>query len=288
MARTKPTVISTTKISKLKINAYAKVNLTLEVLGKRADGYHALRSIVAMISLHDEITLEKANETTSDTGYPDDLCVKAANLLQVGAKISVKKMIPVGGGLGGGSADAAAVLLGLNELYALGKTREELAALGAKIGSDIPSLVLGGFVLMEGRGEIVTRLVEFDEKPPLYMVLANPGVFCSTKEVYSACKPSLREDGEILYNIKKSLESGEIAKLASALMNDLESPAKALHPEIVKTMEALKAAGVEGVLMSGSGSTVFGLVPNECRGQEIAALMNKAGYRSECVHTIVR
>lgn len=256
------------------------------MLGKRADGYHALRSLVAMISLKDEITLEKADEATSDTGYPDDLCVKAAKLLKVGAKISVKKSIPVGGGLGGGSADAAAVLLGLNELYELKKTREELAELGSKIGSDIPSLVLGGFVVMEGRGEIVRRVKELDEKPPLYLVLVNPNVFCSTKEVYSNCKPSLREGGEILYNILTALEKGE--PIGALLMNDLEPPAKALHPEIVKAMECLSAAGCEGVLMSGSGSTVFGLVSSENKGREIASRMNRLGYWSECVHTIVR
>lgn len=270
----------------MKINAYAKVNLTLEVLGKRADGYHALRSLVAMISLHDEIEVEKASGVTSDTGYPDDLCIKAAKLLNVGAKISVKKSIPVGGGLGGGSADAAAVLLALNELYDLKKTREELAELGAKIGSDIPALVLGGFVIMEGRGEIVSRVKELDEKPPKYLVLVNPGVFCSTKEVYANCTPSLREGGEILYNILTHLKSGD--KISSNLMNDLEMPAKKLHPEIAQAMKELEEAGCEGVLMSGSGSTVFGLVSSENKGREIASRMNSKGYWSECVHTIVR
>lgn len=239
-----------------------------------------------MISLKDVITLEKAEEATSDSGFPDDLTVKAAKLLNVGAKISIEKSIPVGGGLGGGSADAAAVLLGLNELYGLGKTRKELAELGSRIGSDIPSLVLGGFVVMEGRGEIVRRVKELDEKPPLFLVLANPNVFCSTKEVYAACKPSLRNDGEILYNILNALRDEK--PIGSFLSNDLETPAKELHPEIAKAMDELRAAGCEGVLMSGSGSTVFGLVSSEKEGREIASRMSMLGYRSECVHTIVR
>ena len=127
----------------MKTEAYAKVNLTLEVLGERADGFHALRSLVVPITLSDTVTVERAETIETDTGYGEkDLCYKAAKALGVGAKISVVKRIPAGGGLGGGSADAAAVLRGLNDLYRLGRTPEELAEIGATFGSDIPALVL--------------------------------------------------------------------------------------------------------------------------------------------------
>ena len=152
------------------VEANAKVNFTLEVFGKRADGYHALRSVVMPISLSDTLDIEETDngEITSDTGYDDDLCVKAARILRssvsslpssIGAAIHVTKRIPAGGGLGGGSADAAAVLRALNELWKVGLSREELAEVGAQVGSDVPSLVMGCPVIMEGRGEKVTPLI---------------------------------------------------------------------------------------------------------------------------------
>ena len=277
----------------MKIEAFAKVNLTLEVFAKRADGYHALRSLVLPVSLSDTLEIEEAPDITSDTGYPDDLIVKAAKTLREsvpddgrvrGANIRVTKRIPAGGGLGGGSADAAATLVALNDLWALGLSREELAVIGARVGSDVPALVLGGPVVMEGRGEIVSRVPDVPASP-LNLVLANPGVFSSTKEVYSACRPRLPDEGGILYNIKTSLRSGDPEAIGAALMNDLQEPAVALHPEIGAALGALKAAGATGVLMSGSGSTVFGLVPNEERGREIAALLNAKGLRAWSVQS---
>jgi 4-diphosphocytidyl-2-C-methyl-D-erythritol kinase len=278
----------------VKAPAYAKVNLTLEVLGRRDDGYHALRSVVQPISLADELELTEADGISCDSGYEDDLCVKAARTLARvsgvtrGVRISVKKRIPVGGGLGGGSADAAAVLVALDEMWKLGKSRRELAEIGAAVGSDVPALVLGDTVLMEGRGEKVSQLAGDVAFPRLFMVLANPGVFCSTAGVFSACTPRLHGDGSILYNMTNALRSGDWRKVADATMNDLEVPASALHPEISAVLGALKAAGARGVSMSGSGSTVFGFVPDEARGREIAALMNAEGYWAESVHTIVR
>ena len=144
------------------VSANAKVNFTLEVFGKRADGYHALRSVVMPISLSDTLDIEVTDdgEITSDTGYDDDLCVKAARVLRnvrmfecsnvrtPGARIRVAKRIPAGGGLGGGSADAAAVLRALNELWKVGLSREELAEVGAQVGSDVPALVFNVPVIM--------------------------------------------------------------------------------------------------------------------------------------------
>lgn len=274
------------------VEAYAKINLTLEVFGKRSDGYHALRSVVMPISLADTLEIEVTDDGTiaSDTGYADDLCVRAAKVLrgaldvgpEVGARVRVTKRIPAGGGLGGGSADAAATLIAANELWGLGKSREELAEIGAQVGSDVPALVLGGPVLMEGRGEKVSRLgvghVTGDRSPGgLDLVLVNPGVFSSTPEVYRHCHPRLPSEGTIVYNMCQALERGDLKGIAAGLMNDLQEPAVKLHPEIRDALEALKAAGAEGVLMSGSGSTVFGLVSSESRGREMAAALAGKG-----------
>lgn len=286
----------------MRIEAYAKVNLTLEVFGRRSDGYHALRSVVMPISLADTLEIEATDDgtVTSDTSYADDLCVRAAKALRrasdarpgAGAKIRVTKRIPAGGGLGGGSADAAATLIAANELWKLGKSREELAEIGVQVGSDVPALVLGGPVLMEGRGEKVSRLGVGREtgdgilEGGLNLVLANPGVFSSTPEVYRNCRPRLPSDGAIVYNMCQALERGDLKGIAAGLVNDLQEPAVKLHPEIRDALEALMAAGAEGVLMSGSGSTVFGLVPTEARGREIAALLEAKGYWARSVHSV--
>lgn len=224
------------------VEAFAKVNLTLEVFGVRPDGFHELKSIVQPISLSDTLEIEKADDVSSDTGYGErDLIVRAARLLNVGARVKVTKRIPVGGGLGGGSADAAATLLALNELYALGKTPEELAALGAAIGSDIPALVLAQHyrqpILMEGRGEKVSILPNLPNLPN-FLLLLNPGINSSTAEVYKHCTARTTP--------------------ASSPVNDLEMPAVALYPEIGEALKVLRAAGAENVMMSGSGATVFG------------------------------
>ena len=284
------------------VEAYAKVNLTLEVLGRRTDGYHALRSLVVPISLSDTLDIDATDdgELTSDSPYPDDLCLKAARALRaaapggvaarLGARIHAVKRIPAGGGLGGGSADAAATLRALNGLWGLGMEREALAGIGATVGSDVPALVLGGAVLMEGRGELTTP---FPEMPVLHLVLANPGVFTSTKAVYDAwSRASAGEtaarppnSGEIWYNMRAALRSGDLKAIGAAMVNDLAAPAAGLHPEIAETMEALRLCGAEAVSMTGSGSTAFGLVPDEARGRETAALLEAKGLRAWSVRT---
>jgi len=277
----------------MKIEAYAKVNFTLEVFAKRVDGYHALRSVVVPTSLSDTIEVDEADSVSSDSGYPDDLCVKAARVLgefaasrgksAAGARIHVEKRIPAGGGLGGGSADAAAVLWALNEIWGLGAGPAELAEIGARVGSDVPALVLSracGPVVMEGRGEFVRPLFDSPTRPSplrLHLVMANPGVFSSTPEVFSRSTPRVTNDPGILYNIKTALASGELERISCATMNDLEAPAVDLHPEIAAAKSALSEAGALGATMSGSGSTVFGLVPDEARGRKIAALLGGMG-----------
>ena len=238
----------------MRLAAHAKVNLTLEVLGTRPDGYHELRSVVAEIPLHDDVELldAPAGEVTvkmegNGVDVPcvppeKNLAVCAAHALAAAAGVSrgvsirIVKRIPVGAGLGGGSADGAAVLNGLNELWGLKLPKDRLCAIGAEVGSDVPALVLGGVVLMEGRGERVTggpRLSRpFDDN----FVLRIPPVNVSTARVYA----EFREEDR------------------GRCRNDLQPAACRLYPAIAETIAEMEAEGLENVQMSGSGSAVFG------------------------------
>ena len=275
----------------MKLAAYAKINLTLEVFGIRADGFHGLRSIVMPVTLADELEVSEAEDFSSDTGYADDLCVKAARAFDPrrGARISVVKRIPAGGGLGGGSADAAAVLNALNQMRGRGKTAAELAEIGAHVGSDVPALVLGGPVLMEGRGEIVRSLRErLKDMNPLDLVLANPGVGVSTAAVFKLTPDRGESAAEnASERMIRALESGDRAEIAAAVMNDLTAPAIALEPKIGATLAALHEAGASGVTMSGSGTTVFGLAADADAARAIAAAMRERGYSAWAVETRV-
>ena len=285
------------------VEACAKVNFTLEVFGKRADGYHVLRSVVMPISLSDTLDIEVTDdgEITSDTGYDDDLCVKAARVLRnvrmfecsnarmPGARISVKKRIPTGGGLGGGSADAAAVLRALNELWKVGLSRGELAEVGAQVGSDVPALVFNAPVIMEGRGERVTPLIrsfEHSEHSNIHLVLVNPGVHSSTKEVYAACVPRSLDGENATARMVEALGSGNPKGIAAALMNDLQVPAVKQHPEIADVLVSLKTAGVIGAMMSGSGSSVFGIVRDAAAAERISSELNARGLQAWPVQTL--
>ena len=279
------------------VEAFAKVNFTLEVFGKRVDGYHALRSMVMPISPADTLDVEATDDglITSDTGYDDDLCVKAARVLRnvrmsecskvrmPGARIRVKKRIPAGGGLGGGSADAAAVLRALNEIWKVGRSREELAEIGAQVGSDVPALVMDCPVIMEGRGERILPL--FTSISSLHLVLVNPGVHSSTEEVYAACEARPLDGENLTAKMVAALQTGDLGQIAAALMNDLQLPAMKQHPEITDALVALRAAGVVGAMMSGSGSCVFGLVGNDAEARRIASELNARGYKAWPVQT---
>ena len=278
----------------MKTEAYAKVNFTLDVYGTRPDGYHALRSVVMPISLSDTLEIESTEDGSiaSDTGYDDDLCVKAARVLKssvsslpsyLGAVIRVTKRIPAGGGLGGGSADAAAVLRALNELWELELPLPELAEIGAQVGSDVPALVLGGAVLMEGRGERVQdlRLKTGD----LNLVLVNPGVASSTREVYAMCGAREKDASSPTDAMVAALKAGDFAQIVAATSNDLQAPAVKLHPEIADALTSLRTAGATGVTMSGSGSCVFGFVPDAATAERISADLNFRGLQSWPVQT---
>ena len=283
------------------IEAPAKINLTLEVLGKRPDGYHALRSVVVPVSLADTVTLSRtyAQVALSVTAEPGvslahigpverNLAVRTARLMQArykadaGARIHIHKRIPIGGGLGGGSADAAAVIRGLNGLWGLGLSRGEMMELGAELGSDIPALVHGGAVLMEGRGEYVTGLfqgVPAEACKGFWLVIANPGVACPTGEVFKRWKEGLTPDPRFLHNMRSFVRTGDAAAAADVLFNGLQEGVFAHYPEVAQAAARLEAAGCLGVLLSGSGASVFGLARDEAHGQEVLQRLGEGLWR---------
>ena len=260
---------------RLHLRASAKINLRLEIQGKRPDGYHSVRTWIYPISLWDEIVVEEAPEGIEviwEGGKPpplkDDLCWRAASLFFArkgggrGVKITLKKGIPIGAGLGGGSSDAASVLQAMNILYGGGFGREELMEMGASLGADVPFFLLGRGAVMGGVGEKPLLIL-----PPLkrWIVLVVPPLSLSTKEVYERWGLT-RSPGENRISLGPPPQS-----LEGFLRNDLEEVAEGLCPEILEIKEELQRVGAEGVLMTGSGPGVFGLFPSEeaaRRGQE--------------------
>ncbi|MBR4170736.1 MAG: 4-(cytidine 5'-diphospho)-2-C-methyl-D-erythritol kinase [Kiritimatiellae bacterium] len=286
------------------IEAHAKVNLTLEVLGVRPDGYHDLRSIVMPVSLSDTITLTRTPATfslalTTVNGISatqigpveKNLAMRAAQLMQSrynvqsGVRIRICKRIPIGGGMGGGSSDAAGVIRGLNELWGLRRPDEELAALGAELGSDVPALVLGGAVLMEGRGERVHRLALDGPVRGFDLVIANPGVHCSTPEIFSRWKSGLTTPPKMVQNMTFSIRASDVRRAAGLLYNDLEAAVFERYPTIARLSETLRLAGCLGVLLSGSGASVFGLVRDRAQGEEICRRLDADGVWNVLAHT---
>lgn len=289
-------------MSRKRLLARAKVNLTLEILGKRADGYHDLRSFVVPVSLADEIFLESSVDVSLDVctaadapvaiadlgALEDNLALRAARLVKArtgvekGVGLTLVKRIPAGAGLGGGSADAAAVLKGLSEFWRLGLSTTELMSLGAELGSDVPALVHGGAVIMEGRGERVTPI---SAKTEVDLVLAFPGIVVSTAKVYKHCVPQLTNGGQIVDNMHHAFLGGEPVQIAAALQNGLSVAAMALHPEIARVQEALGAAGALGVSMTGSGSCVFGVVDDEVQANQVVRRLAACGLAAVAVRT---
>lgn len=240
----------------MKVKAHAKINWTLEVLGKRPDGYHDLRSIVLPVALHDIVDLELADGMICETkgleipqeknlAYRAAIALREATGCAQGVHISIEKYVPSGAGLGGGSSDAAAVLNALNAMWNLNLPCDRLCEIAAGIGSDIPALVMGGPVLMEGRGEIVRRIDAEVLKGLGVGALPSadsievfcPGVFSSTPAVYGEFKAADCGLGP----------------------NDLQPAALRLYPEIADALAYLEGKGLKRVTMSGSGSAVYGV-----------------------------
>ena len=252
--------------------AYAKINLGLDVVGKRSDGYHLLRMVMQTLSLHDTVTVRVSErgsgiKTVTDSDLiPDDrhnLAFRAAGLLaekyhiDQGIEIDIKKKIPVAAGLAGGSSDAAAVLRAVNRLFDLGLDLTELKELGLSLGADVPYCIEGGTRLSEGIGEILTPVVP--ELKDIGVLLIKPGRGASTKEVYEAFDTLENAEHPDTDGIIGAIRSGDIPALGKLLGNVLEAVTVRKVPEINGIKDFLRSNGVTGVLMSGSGPTVFAI-----------------------------
>jgi 4-diphosphocytidyl-2-C-methyl-D-erythritol kinase len=249
------------------IPAYAKVNLTLAVLGKRADGYHNISSVMQVISLHDTLRLtpNRSGQITihSDSptlNTPDNLALRAALALRevagdaaLGVEIELRKAIPSPGGLGGGSSDAASVLLVLNALWEMRLSQERLTQIAATLGSDVPYFLTGGTALIGGRGEQVAPL---PDAQPLWLVLARPPVSVSTAAVYRALAPVDYATSDDTEAVVQAIQRGDPLPL-DRLSNSLEAPVLSDYPEIATACEAVLTAGAPFVRMSGSGPTLY-------------------------------
>lgn len=262
------------------VKAFAKINLGLDVLGKRDDGYHEVRMIMQSIGLCDEVSLEALEEDEislslagAGPDVPEDernIMYKAAALLKEhcglrkGVSIKAVKHIPSQAGLGGGSADAAAVLKGMNSLFELGLDEKELRELGVRLGADVPFCVMEGTALAEGIGEILTPL---KKAPHLYVLLAKPSEGVATGGIYKAIDESgLMEDEDgrahrrgCIDGLIRACDAGDVRELCSDLINIFEPVTEARQPLIAELRRRMLELGALGALMSGSGPTVYGL-----------------------------
>lgn len=264
----------------IRVLAPAKVNLFLAVKGRRPDGSHELETIFQAIDLADVIELEllpsEIRLTSDRPGLPageGNLCWRAAALLrekagtQKGATIRLRKEIPVGAGLGGGSSDAAAALVGLNRLWELDLATEDLQDCAAQLGADVPFFLQGGTALGKGRGEVLSPL----PTPDLRLVVAWPKTTLSTALVYQAWDEQPGQGAVSLEEMLEAVQKNDPAQIAASLRNDLEAAAMRLCPACAAVKEDLLRAGGLGALVSGSGSAVFGIARDERHADEMAA-----------------
>jgi 4-diphosphocytidyl-2-C-methyl-D-erythritol kinase len=254
----------------VRLGAFAKVNYALDVLGLRVDGYHEVRTVMQSISLADEVVVRRAAGGFDLSLEPEEveigpqernttyLAWKALQRLTgetLPVEVLLRKRIPAGSGLGGGSADAAAVLVGLNGLFGLGLRVDELREIGACIGADVPFCISGGTAMGEGVGEILTPL----PVPPAHLlVVATPPRSAETGKIYRAFDETSTKSAHSVEPVVSALRSGSLPALAAAVGNDLAPVTRNIIPEVADLEQSLLASGALGASMSGSGTAVFG------------------------------
>jgi 4-diphosphocytidyl-2-C-methyl-D-erythritol kinase len=261
------------------VRAPAKINLFLEVLARRADGYHEIATLMVAVGLFDTLEMLelpvgkidlRCDAPALSTG-PDNLVQKAAQALAAsvgfhgGAAIQLHKRIPMAAGLGGGSADAAAALMGLNELWKLGLSATELSSIGSRLGSDVPFFLTAHAAWCTGRGDNVRPVLV---GKPVWLVLVCPAAGCSTAEVYRRVRiPAHPDDGSAMV---QAFQTGNVEEMGKRLHNRLEEAASAVAPDLLFWKERLASLNPVGTLMTGSGSTVFALCRDEIEAKRIA------------------
>lgn len=266
-------------------NAYAKINLSLDVTGKLPNGYHQVRMIMQTVGIYDTLTFERTDgeiRITADGGElplgPDNLIYKAILLMREtygitgGARVHLEKRIPIAAGMAGGSTDAACAMKAMNELYELGLSRQSLMELAVKIGADVPYCIMGGTALAEGIGEKLTKLRDM---PRMLLLVAKPNAFVSTKEVYQRLDSKEIPDHPDVDGMMEAVQAGELAGIVGRLGNVLETVTVEMVPAIGVLKSRMLEGGALGSLMSGSGPTVFGIFTDEAKAQAVLALIEK-------------
>ncbi len=278
---------------KLEMKALAKINLGLDVIGRRDNGYHDVRMVMQTIYLYDNVTLEKTEEPgiqlkTNLSYLPVDeknIAYKAAKLLmdefaiREGVKIILEKRIPVAAGMAGGSSNAAAVLVGMNRLFQLNLSEQELMERGVNLGADVPYCVMRGTVLAEGIGEILTPLAPL---PKCYILVAKPGISVSTKVVYEKLDSHEIEDHPDIDGLIEGLDAGDLKQVASTMGNVLERVTIDDYPIIEEIKTMMKKHGALNAMMSGSGPTVFGIFEEKHVAKQAMQKIREAGLAKQC------
>lgn len=272
----------------MKLRALAKINLGLDVVRKRDDGYHEVRMVMQTINMYDllELTVseEKGIRMQTNLYYlpcdENNLVYKAAKLLMdefhvtQGLDIRLDKFIPVAAGMAGGSSDAAAAMVGVNRLFSLGLSTEELMERGVKIGADVPYCIMRGTALAEGIGEVLSPL---SPMPPCYILIGKPPVSVSTKFVYGNLKAKELESHPDIDGLITAMEQGDLKGMCGKMENVLETVTVPAHPVIAEIKDLMMEQGAMGALMSGSGPTVFGIFDSKEAGLKAKDALNKSG-----------
>ena len=285
-------------MEKMELRALGKINLGLDVLGGRENGYHDVRMVMQTVYLYDLITLEKKEEpgielATNLSFLPvneNNLAYRAAKLLmdefeiRSGVDIFLEKHIPVAAGMAGGSSNAAAVLYGINRMFDLGLSMEELMKRGVSLGADVPYCIMRGTVLAEGIGEILTPLPPM---PRCQIVVAKPPVSVSTKMVYEKIDSRRIVEHPDIDGIIEGLKEGDVTKIASCMGNVLEQVTVEEYPVIDKIKKLMNEGGAKGAMMSGSGPTVFGIFTEKSLAKKAALKIREAGLAKQVYVTNV-
>ncbi|NLJ66879.1 MAG: 4-(cytidine 5'-diphospho)-2-C-methyl-D-erythritol kinase [Clostridiales bacterium] len=280
------------------LRAHAKINLTLDVVGKRPDGYHDVEMIMQSVNLWDEIILKEIDRGIElDSNMKNlprgskNIAWRAAELIRKefgvsrGVNIYIKKNIPIAAGMGGGSADCAGVLLGLSRLWDLQIEDETLKALGKSLGADVPFCLTGGTALAQGIGDILTPITS---RADIWLVIIRPNIWVSTKEIYGRLDLNTigeRPDNEAMI---KHLGAGRISGIAENLVNVLEGVTIPMHLQIARIKSQLMEQGALGSLMSGTGPTVYGVFKNQFSARRAARVLRKKYRHTYVVNTVDR
>lgn len=281
----------------MKYKALAKINLGLDVVRKREDGYHEVRMIMQNIGIYDELdmTITEAPGILLETNREDlptdegNLVYRAAKLLmdefQVakGVRISLKKQIPVAAGMAGGSSDAAAAMIGVNELFGLGLTQQELMDRAVKIGADVPYCIMGGTALAEGIGEVLSKLPPM---PDCMILIAKPPIDVPTKFVYGNLRANELETHPDIDAMIQDLQGKNLEHMCQIMGNVLETVTIPAYPVIDEIKKLMIESGAVGAMMSGSGPTVFGIFTDQESAKRAEAAMRDSGLAGDIFLTV--